>query len=72
MSATQNFQSDLFKGQFSGFQGYMEARTEYGTLISLDRLKNGKFIVTEYKKGKRTILLFLTHLLKRTLRFGTG
>ncbi|WP_110581540.1 ABC transporter ATP-binding protein [Helicobacter cinaedi] len=52
MSATQNFQSDLFKGQFSGFQGYMEARTEYGTLISLDRLKNGKFIVTEYEKGE--------------------
>lgn len=51
MSATQFFQADLFKGEFSGFQGYMEARTEYGTLVSLDQI-GSKFIVTEYEKGE--------------------
>lgn len=50
MSA-QNFQGDLFKGEFSGFQGYMEARTEYGTLVSLDQI-GSKFVVTEYEKGE--------------------
>ncbi len=52
MSATQIIQnSDLFGGQFSGFQGYMEATTEYGTLVSLDRLGD-KFIVTEHESGE--------------------
>lgn len=51
MSATQFFQADLFKGEFSGFQGYMEAHTGYGTLVSLDKLGN-KFVVTEYEKGE--------------------
>lgn len=46
-----NIQRDLFKGEFSGFQGYMEAHTEYGTLVSLDKLGN-KFVVTEYEKGE--------------------
>lgn len=51
MSALNNLHSDLFKGEFSGFQGYMEATTEYSTLVSLDRVGN-KFVVTEYERGE--------------------